>query len=505
MASAHFSGRVVRPLRIAARTTTAERLARRAAVWGKILIAISAIVWAAGIGVGFERALLVLTLLGFGVAVVGFRDPVVGPLGVAMLCTLDPISRAYVMTGGLWRWNTFNYLLLAVIAVSVPFLLKQRHPSIRLLEALLLLLSLEILLSADRAEGAQHVLNLLVLLGLLVYLGRVGANPAVWYWMGSLSGVLAGLGGALFYIQRDRLAHINENAFSFFPLTAVFAISLAIAVPQRRAARKVLLLLGAVNAAWVFLSGSRGSLVITVVCFLFLVWRMAVGVRRLVWIAGVLAVGIVVASIFGESESRSMYRVEKLFDTRETLRARTSGRSELALGAWYIFVDHPLGVGTGGFSSAWARLGNAPGLTNYRKGIPAAAHSGWMKVLAENGVPGILLLMAFVSSFAVVGWVRRRDGLFALGLWVTTTLGVAFLADEFQGKALWLLAAGAVTLMNSTPQSHRRRIVDAGNLAPVRPARRAGLVASPAEVRRAIAAAERESDAGWTTTKRDED
>jgi hypothetical protein len=35
-----------------------------------------------------------------------------------------------------------------------------------------------------------------------------------------------------------------------------------------------------------------------------------------------------------------------------------------------------------------------------------------------------------------------------LGISVTLTLAVAFISTEFQGKGLWFLAAGALTLLN---------------------------------------------------------
>ena len=85
-----------------------------------------------------------------------------------------------------------------------------------------------------------------------------------------------------------------------------------------------------------------------------------------------------------------------------------------------------------------------------------AAHSGWIKVLAENGVPGILLLGAYVLSFTVSGWRARNPELLRLGLMVSAVLTVAWLSTEFQNKALWLLAAGATVLLEHNPASRAR-------------------------------------------------
>ncbi len=71
-------------------------------------------------------------------------------------------------------------------------------------------------------------------------------------------------------------------------------------------------------------------------------------------------------------------------------------------------------------------------------------------------MPGIVLLGAFVLSFAVIGWRARSVGLFPLGLLATVALSVAFLADEFQAKGLWLLAATVMTALRRGATSSAR-------------------------------------------------
>ena len=132
----------------------------------------------------------------------------------------------------------------------------------------------------------------------------------------------------------------------------------------------------------------------------------------------------------------------------EPLANRTSGRSELMLGAWYIFVDHPFGVGTGGFTRAWERMTFVPGMSYFEIGEDMAAHSAWAKVLAENGIVGFLLLAGFIGSFAFVGWKRRAAGLFLIGAFTTLVLAAAFTNTEFQSKGLWLLSAASVVILS---------------------------------------------------------
>ena len=166
--------------------------------------------------------------------------------------------------------------------------------------------------------------------------------------------------------------------------------------------------------------------------------------------AAAAVVAIMAIGIFGGLERRSAERLTKLFDSAETLTSRTSGRWDLALGGWHIFLEHPLGVGTGAFASAWATLRDQRGISAFQ-GTSKEAHSAWVKILVENGVPGILLFGAFILSFAVLGWKRRSSGLFLPGLLVTFALSVAFVADEFQGKGLWFLAGAVLLLLRGAP------------------------------------------------------
>jgi hypothetical protein len=171
--------------------------------------------------------------------------------------------------------------------------------------------------------------------------------------------------------------------------------------------------------------------------------------RRALWFATVAGlIAVAVTSEFMVSRDTALDRLKIMAESDRSVRTRTSGRSELALGAWYIFQNHPLGVGTGGFTRAWAALGAREGLTRFRWTHPThKAHSGWAKILAENGAPGTIVLAAYVLSFAVVGWRTRDTTLRRLGLLVTVVLALAWVTTEFQNKGLWLVAAGAAVLL----------------------------------------------------------
>jgi O-antigen ligase len=295
----------------------------------------------------------------------------------------------------------------------------------------------------------QDVLGLLAVFGLLVYFARAAAEPEMWYWLGIVTGVLGALIGLVFFAGVEPAGRIDPNAWSLSSLTALFAV--AFAYPAAIAARRGALALGAlaaVNSGWIFLSGSRGSM-LGACCVLAYLLVMTPGVHRkvgLLIVGAMLAVGV--SSRFGDLERHSLSRVTRLFDSDRDLSNRTSHRWSLVIGGMRIFRSHPvIGVGTGGFIPAWRNMRDVrdiPGFEAVAQG--REAHAAWVKVLAENGVPGGLLLMAVVASFAVVGW--RQPGYRALGVFVSVAIAAIFVSTEFQSKGVWFLAAGALVMLH---------------------------------------------------------
>jgi O-antigen ligase len=432
-----------------------KRDPRAAARWGRALLVVILAAWGAGAVVGFERALAGLTILGFALAIFGFRNRILGLYGVSILCTLDPVTRQILLMGGVLRWNTFNYLLLLVILVSAMPLLRWKNGPTRLLIAFAALLVVEIAWGGDWKEGAQHVLSAVAYFGLVVYFARAGRDPRIWTWLGLVNGTLAAAGGLIFFAQGTFVSLVNPNAFVYFPLTAMFSICLG-ARGAGRVVRLVLAGLAIANFAWVFLSGSRGGLLIALLCLFFLSVRLLGGPLGWAFVATALFLGVLLSARFGERESYTLHRIGKFLDPSESMAERTSGRYDLVVAGWNMFLDHPLfGVGTGGFAGSWARLEGVEGLSNYGVGREVQAHAGWMKTLAENGLPGLVMHAAFVLSFAVLGWRRRAQGLLFPGLLATGALAVAFISTEFQTKGIWFLAAGVAVLLQS-PQLLRR-------------------------------------------------
>jgi hypothetical protein len=69
-------------------------------------------------------------------------------------------------------------------------------------------------------------------------------------------------------------------------------------------------------------------------------------------------------------------------------------------------------------------------------------------VLAENGLPGILVFTSFIASFAVIGSKSARPSIRRIGLLTSAALAIAFLSSEFAAKTVWFLAAGCTFLLS---------------------------------------------------------
>ncbi len=425
--------------------------------WGRWVVGLIAVGWLASIPLGFTRGLGFLTALGYILAMLGLARPAVGLLGIALVATLDAPARIFLMSeGGLLRYNTFNYWLLLVAVLACPVIWRRRDLPVRLLQLFVLLLGVELVVSTDLELGIQHFVNVLSTFGMLAYFTLGGARPDAWIWMGLTSGMAGAVGGLAYYAQVTKLPFANPNSLAYFPVTALFGLCLAFPFASNRPRQQLLLgLLGGLNVVWVFLTGSRGSLLVALICVLFMFLVTPGMSRRLTVLVTVAVLGLAASTQFTDLQDYALGRLTKLADANRSMSNRTSGRFDLALGGWYIFNDHPLGVGTGGFSDAWAQLGKREGLSGFESGEKFPAHAGWVKVLAENGAPGILLLGSFALSFGLIGLSSRDSRLRYIGLFTSIVLVLAWVSTEFQSKGLWFLAAGTATLL-AHPAIRRR-------------------------------------------------
>lgn len=411
--------------------------------FAKIFMVFILIAWGLSFIMGFQFILTILNLAGLFLAAAGLWNPKLGLIGIGFLCTLDALTRSLLLSGGLWRWNTLNYWLIVIILLNIPLFLRIQDIHSRLLQILVVIMGMMLLFSLNLENGVQTILNILTMFGILIYFIRVIKEKSAWYWSGLICGFASAVGGAVFYLQIGDLPYINPNSFIHFPLAGIFALCLGLPEAiKKKQGRFFILELMIINLVWVFLSGSRGGLLTAFMCVIFYVIVM----RSFSWTSALLILGIIsffwFTNLLLDKQINSVHRIQKLFDTSYTLAERTSGRSDIILTGWKIFLEQPLGIGTGSFEEGATYLDIIGG-----KNRPA--HSAWIKVLAENGFVGFTVFFLWVCSFFIRGAASGSYTDFSIGLLVTLVLSFAFLTTEFSGKDLWLLAAGATVTLSS--------------------------------------------------------
>ncbi len=411
-----------------------------ASFWGTLLIVLIALVWGASFVIGFQAGLAILLGIGLVLTIFGLVSPSLGLLAVGMVAALDAMANIFLLTGGLLRYNTFNYFLLLIILINIPFLLRLKDLNSRALQFFLLLMAVELIFSTNISNGIQDILNIGATFGMVVYFAKALKDELSFYWLGIVNGVLAGLGGLVFYLQMNKLPYANPNDWTYFNLTALFSICISYPYAiKHHKSRIILLILAVLNFAWIFLSASRGSLLVAILAgaFLFL------STRSITWktlmIAILLGAGIWFSANFAQQQSTTIARIQQLFDPTLSANQRTSERSAIAEAGWQIFLKNPMGIGTGSFQDASIKTGLVD--------IQRPAHSSWVQVLAENGVLGILFFTLFVASFAMVGLRKRSEGILLFAVFISLSLAIAFVAKEFRGKSLWFLVASGIVLL----------------------------------------------------------
>lgn len=417
-------------------------------------------VWLGGLAVGMRPALAVVLACGFAAAVAGFRFPAVGMFGITTLALLNPLATRLIYQNELLRYNTLGYWLLVVMVFSAPVLLRLGDLQTRLLQAFSVCLALQCVISADPWRGVHAVLGVVSAFGLLVYYLRAPREPAVWFWWAVITGTMAAGAGAVLCEQKDALPYLNPNIWSQVPIGGIFVCCLGSFMTGRSLkGQSTLLLVALLNGVLIFLSGSRGAMAIGSIGLLYLWLNLPSTAGRLAIAAALIWTAPLVAVLSPEMNARALHKIERLFDSNRSARERTSGRSGLATGGWYIFLDHPLGSGTGSFTAEWDALGPREALADYGHFRHKAAHSGWVRTVAEAGLPGVLCLSAYVLMFPLTAARRGRYDRLRLGFLVAASLGVGFLWSELHAKVFWMLAtcATALLLNEQTPATTARR------------------------------------------------
>ena len=406
---------------------------------GRILTAASLIGFGVALTAGFEAMVLMLTIAGLVALVTTLRSPAVGLLGVALLCTLDAPIRAYVTTPYDLHYNSFNYVLLTLGVFAAPLVWRRKDLRIELLAAFVCLLTLQLYHSTNLRLGMHSILEVVASFGLIGCFMRAGVEEETLVWIAIVTSTAAACCLIAYYVSPPERS-ILVNALVHVPLAGLAAVALA--VTQRVDRRWWLLgVLVTVNIALAFVTGSRGGFSTSALLALYILARSP-KFRWKGYIVLLFGIMFVAAAVtWNDAYTNTVAKWFQLVDPDRTFSQASSSRSDIAEFGWTTFRANPMGIGTGSFTEASGDLSTL--------GRNLAAHSAWIKIMAENGVAGLAVFIAFIAAFATA---RPRGSAVnsALGPLVAVVTSVAFLSSEFQSKSIWLLVSGAIVLLQST-------------------------------------------------------
>lgn len=195
--------------------------------------------------------------------------------------------------------------------------------------------------------------------------------------------------------------------------------------------------IAAIAAIWVgllfsFSQSSFAALIAGTLAAAAVIWRW-----RAAAALAVLAVVLVSAGF-----ATPQVRHELLQESRAGLNSVTSDRAGLVGNGLRIAVDHPLvGVGTGSFKRAYAERTGLKG----EEPKKAASHSTPVTVIAETGVPGLVLLgLLGYAALAAAFRARGRSPAGRAALVAALTLGAIavhslFYNALFEDPTMWAL------------------------------------------------------------------
>ena len=394
----------------------------------------------------------------FGGMIASFINPVYGVLAYLFEYYLRPGLHWWGQPLPDWRWN----LIIGSVALAA-FLIRRsslrRMPSVKnaaspWLIALLACMAFVTLWAVDPVTSWDETVafgKLLIIYGLMVGTARsMGmfdsimamhiAGAGWWGWQAYLDprrvgGRLLNIGSADTLNDNLAAAHL----LTVLPIMCVFALT---------AKDKRLRVLAIVCAPFIvntfILCNSRGATVGLAAGFLMAILAARTGYR-----VRMIGVAIAVSALF------FVLADPQFIERQQTITDENAGaeRIETWQGAGRLLLDHPLGVGGGGFE--YLSPIYIPAIVEKYDGEPRSVHNTFMLVATEWGIPGFLLYAAFLgTTFWMLHRVRRRsDGAddfyfrsLAIQVGLVSTLTAAVFSNRFLGESIYWLCGLAFAL-----------------------------------------------------------
>lgn len=362
------------------------------------------------------RDLVVLAVVFAALPVIVFR-PFFGLLTYSWLAYMRPQD----MTWGMSRVLPLSeWVALAMLAGIVVTLGREKLITIKIQTVLLILLGLWISLTVMTAvvpEMAQETYGYywkgiaiaLLTTGLvrdrqrfrLLYL----LIPFSIGFLGAKRGLVGLMRGGIQYNDGPGGMMKDNNSFALM-LNMMLPLLVGIALTdERKWVRVAAASMAALCVPTILFTFSRGGLLALCVVAALLLWRSK---NRLV-VAGLMAVTLVVFLAFTSDSITEKYvdRAQTIDDYQEDGSAR--GRINAWKTSWNVFLDYPVvGVGPNNLAVVFRRY--SPEVDRFR-----VAHNAYFQLLAECGLPGLLL---FVGALGAALWRMERLRKVASERWI---------------------------------------------------------------------------------------
>ena len=202
-------------------------------------------------------------------------------------------------------------------------------------------------------------------------------------------------------------AQYNDGPGGFMADNNSFALMLNMALPllvgiattdPRRWVRITAAIMAALTVPTILFTFSRGGLLTLCLVSGLLIWRS----KNRWLVAGVMALSLIglVAMTSDAVTEKYMQRAETIEDYQADGSAM--GRINAWKTSWYVFLDYPVfGVGPNNLAAVFQRYSPDPG--RFR-----VAHNAYFQLLAECGLPGLLLFLGAIGA-ALWRMQRLRD------------------------------------------------------------------------------------------------
>lgn len=345
------------------------------------------------------RDLVVLAIVFASLPVIVFR-PFLGLLTYSWLAYMRPQDMAW----GMSRWLPLSqWVAIAMVAGIVLAFGRERLITVKLQTVLLVLLGLWISLTVITAvvpemsgEIYGHYWKGIVIALLTTGLVRNRERFRLLFLLIPFSIGFLGAKRGLYGLARGGI-HYKDGPGGLMGDNNSFALMLNMMLPllvgiattdERRWVRITAALMAALCVPTILFTFSRGGLLTLCVVAVMLIWRS----KNRLLVAGVMALALLGFVAFTSDAVTEEYldRASTIQDYQEDGSAR--GRLNAWKTSWYVFLDYPVfGVGPNNLAAVFRRY--SPEVDRFR-----VAHNAYFQVLAESGLPALLLFLAAMGA-----------------------------------------------------------------------------------------------------------